>query len=177
MSKLEKFLKHGNVKLVMRHLLKLKKPELVAMALEHESAWTRIRAKKLIARMGTKGEALALKLLHSKNPLVVAGAIDTLSIYPRPKNALQIAEVGLRHPEVWVRSAAVLALPQFGNPKVLPLWHEAMQKEPNGRLRKEMQDFEKALRFGPEMIGARTRAAFRTPRRVFHKIFEPEPKD
>ncbi|HEV8289332.1 MAG TPA: HEAT repeat domain-containing protein [Candidatus Norongarragalinales archaeon] len=111
MSKFEKFLRNGDRLLIIDHLSRLRKPENIALALQHYSAAVRIEAVEALGNLGPRAAPFVKDII---------------------KHAL---ERGV-YPLEYVQLSAVSALGKIGSPEALP----ALRKIHKKFLYQEQQD-------------------------------------
>ncbi|HEV8289636.1 MAG TPA: HEAT repeat domain-containing protein [Candidatus Norongarragalinales archaeon] len=78
MSKLEKFMRTGHPDLVMAHLDRIKKPEVVALALNHHEELVRMTVFPTFERIGKPAIPIIVKALEHEDPDVRGDAVETL---------------------------------------------------------------------------------------------------
>ncbi|HEV8289738.1 MAG TPA: HEAT repeat domain-containing protein [Candidatus Norongarragalinales archaeon] len=164
MSKIERFLRHGNPENVMSHIPKMRDPAKITIAFQHDKPEVRYAASEALGKLGP--EHLA-KLLahhhpevfgHAERELIRIGSSAAPHVAKMLENdehharwyaayilgkigptaapfAKNIAEHALTHKNWHTATTAAKALEEIGNPEVLPQLQKALESEKNSRPR------------------------------------------
>ena len=130
-GKLERFLKTGNQRIVLGHLKRFKKLEVIALAVKHSDLAIRMFAIDKLERVGPSAAphiAQALLSEDSDTRARAAAALGNLGSVAAPY-AKDIAKLVSTSERWYVREPAAMALAKIGNPEVLPELRSAFKRE------------------------------------------------
>ncbi|HEV8289495.1 MAG TPA: hypothetical protein VGQ00_00895 [Candidatus Norongarragalinales archaeon] len=145
MSKLERFFRQGNPENVMAHLAKIRKPEIVAMGLEHDSFQVKSYAQVLLNVINTPEAAAAvLKRLSHRDVYVRRAALSALNGMSRQVVARSAKIIARKMFTPFTRESekedTAELLRKLGNPEVLPELREAEREMERIPFRRGAQD-------------------------------------